>query len=136
MVNLFACSGPGAHATIGFNIIVSFLEAVIVGLLVRASLSLRHRFIRRIGGLPPHGFGLLVLHPAWWISALFPALCFGLFVLHPAWWISAVNGDCGHFKILASTIITIAAVVLVSIQATIDIATKRRTTSTHKSPTQ
>jgi len=103
---LLACSGPGAPATIGRNILFSFSQALVVGLLFWASLVLW-----RWSGRPRRAF---------------PALCLALLVLHPAWTVNAVSGDCGYFKAGTSVVISGAAVILVSLQATIYVLAKRR----------
>jgi hypothetical protein len=82
---LFACSGPGAGETIARNIEIGYTHAAIVGGLLAASLLLS------------------ALRPGKWIV---PMVIFGLVLLHPAWTISAISGDCGFLKRDASWFFT------------------------------
>jgi hypothetical protein len=75
------CSGPGEHRVIAENIAYSHWSALGVAL---GLLPIGYRYVR--SGL----YGFAIGH------------C-GLLVLHPAWWISAVSGDCGHTLHAAST---------------------------------
>lgn len=68
----FACSGPGAGEAIAQSIEIGYTHAM--------------------GGLLIISLGLLALGPRWWPI---PALLVSLLVLHPAWTISAISGDCG-----------------------------------------
>jgi hypothetical protein len=71
---LFACSGPGAAAVIGFNIAFAQQQAVVVGCITAVSLLLWVPFNRRIR---------------------YPAACLLLLSFHPTWFMSATKGDCG-----------------------------------------
>ncbi len=73
---LLACSGPGAGAAIAESIAVGYTHAAVAGGLLLASLAVS-AFTRR------------------WAT---PAVLVGLLVLHPAWTVSAISGDCGHLK--------------------------------------
>lgn len=80
-MQLLACSGPGALATIASNITFSRCLALIVGILTMASLTLWARINRR---------------------RRYPIICFLLLALHPAWTMSATRGDCGGCMVLSS----------------------------------
>jgi hypothetical protein len=74
-ISVFACSGPGAAATIGRNIAFAQQQAVVVGGITAVSLLLWVVFNRRIR---------------------YPAVCLLLLSFHPAWSMSATKGDCGY----------------------------------------
>jgi hypothetical protein len=76
-MDIFACSGPGAGETIARNIAIGYTHAAIDGGLLALSLGL------------------------WWFVSrqrVFPAICAALVLLHPAWTVSAIGGDCGYLK--------------------------------------
>jgi hypothetical protein len=85
-MELFACSGPGAGAAISWSIKVGYIQAAVVGGMLLASLFVFTIGVRR--------------------TAVSPAVLVGLLVLHPAWTVSAIRGDCGELKVLASCAFT------------------------------
>ena len=72
---IFACSGPGAMATIAGNIAFAQQQASVVGLFTAVSLATWAKFSRRMR---------------------YPAICLLLLSFHPAWAMSATHGDCGY----------------------------------------
>ena len=89
-MELFACSGPGAGATIARNIELGYTNAAVAGGLLLVSLAVAALGTRR------------------WVA---PAVLAGLVALHPAWTISAISGDCGFFKRDASLVFTVAGAI-------------------------
>jgi hypothetical protein len=49
-----------------------------------------------------------------------------LLVLHPAWTVSAIQGDCGHLKRAAATGVTIAVAACVATQIAVLLLARRR----------
>lgn len=92
---IFACSGPGAFITIRQNITIGYFAAAIGAVVVLALTydALRTRRLRLT--LPSAALMLL---------------------LHPAWTISAVHGDCGYFKRDASYFFTAGYLLLLVFQ--------------------
>lgn len=86
-MGLFACSGPGAGQAIAENIETGYIHAAIMGGLFLTSL------------------GLFAIRHRW--RPVVPAILLGMLLLHPAWTISAISGDCGHTKRLASYVVTV-----------------------------
>ncbi len=84
MDTLFACSGPGAGATIAESIRIGETHAAVAGGLLLVSLAVA-------------GFAR---------QRAMPAVLLGLLALHPAWTVSAISGDCGFFKRDASWMFT------------------------------
>lgn len=82
---LFACSGPGAGKAIVQSIEIGYTHAAIDG------------------GLFVVSFVLFATGPRRWIV---PAILLGLLILHPAWTISAISGDCGFLKRDVSLVFT------------------------------
>lgn len=82
---MFACSGPGAGATIARSIEIGNTHAVVAGGLFLASLAVVALGRRR-----------------WAV----PTALAGLVALHPAWTIDAISGDCGYLKRDASWVFT------------------------------
>ncbi len=108
MYFLLACSGPHALATIRRNVLFSLSQAVILGLLCWASLSLwRHSGRRR------------------W---LLPALCLALLVLHPTWIDGGGSGDCGYGMVRMAIGYNVVAVIIVVSQG-MSLARSRRARS-------
>lgn len=87
---LLACSGPGAGAAIYLNTVYSQLLAAVTGLMLYA--SMRRWFKTKGRGTYPAVFAFLLL-------------------LHPAWTVSAISGDCGHAKFETSVLVTIIGAV-------------------------
>jgi hypothetical protein len=94
-MDLLACSGPGAGATISRNIEFAYGQAACGALLAAVSLGLCLAACRR---------------------RLYPALCAALLAVHPAWTVSALGGDCGALKAGAAVAFTGAAALLVVAQ--------------------
>lgn len=84
-MGLFACSGPGAPATIGRNIEIGFTQAGVMSGLLAVSLL--------VFALGPRRRAV-------------PIVLLGLLALHPAWTISTIDGDCGYLKRDASYVFT------------------------------
>jgi hypothetical protein len=76
-MELFACSGPGAGLAIGENVGISLKHAAVMGELVLVSVCVFTIGPRR---------------------RVVPIVLICMLVLHPAWWISALRGDCGEDK--------------------------------------
>jgi hypothetical protein len=93
-----ACSGPGAMRVIQENILYAREQALLVGALAVLS----------------GGFWLLCRR----IKAL-PILVTSLLLVHPAWTVSAVKGDCGFSKASIATSYTILALISVASQMVI-----------------
>jgi hypothetical protein len=94
-MELLACSGPGAAATIARSIEIGYTHAAVVCTLFLLSLSIAAFGTRRWG---------------------VPAVLAVLLLLHPAWTISAIHGDCGYFKRDASWVFTIVGCTLICCQ--------------------
>lgn len=77
MVELLACSGPGAAESIALSIQIGYRHAVFCSGVLAAALV------------------LLAFFPKRW---LFPAIIAISLLIHPAWTISATHGDCGYLK--------------------------------------
>jgi hypothetical protein len=92
---LFACSGPNAPAFIARSIEIGYLHALAISSLLVASLLLS-----------------LIVTGRWLPSIALSVLL----ILHPAWTVSAVHGDCGYFKRDASLAVTILGCCLVALQ--------------------
>jgi len=94
-MHLFACSGRGAGETIGANIDIGNFNAAIM-------------------------FGLLAVSATWYFivrqHGIIAAVLAAMLILHPAWFISARMGDCGFLKRDASLIFTGAGLLLVCVQ--------------------
>ncbi|WP_435007339.1 hypothetical protein P12x_004663 [Tundrisphaera lichenicola] len=101
---LLACSGPGAFARIAANEAIAHHFAIITGVLALTSL--------RIG-----------LHQS---RMILPGICWFLMLLHPAWTISARQGDCGGQKAGGAILFALATLVIVIIQATRFLVEDRR----------
>ena len=84
-MGLFACSGPGAGAAIARSIEIGYTQAEVMGGLVGISCL------------------ILAVRPRNWLVLL---LLLGMLLLHPAWTISAISGDCGYLKRYASYLFT------------------------------
>jgi hypothetical protein len=95
---LFSCSGPGAGETIARNIATGYTHAAIVGGVFVVSLV------------------LYAIGPRRWIV---PAIVLALIMLHPAWTISATRGDCGFLKRDASWVFTVIAALAIFTQGRI-----------------
>lgn len=93
---MLACSGPGAMRVIQDNILYAQQQAMVVAAIAAASITLWF-FRRRWKALP-----LLVIT---------------LLLIHPAWTISAIKGDCGFLKADATTFVTAAVSACVALQA-------------------
>lgn len=80
---LWACSSFDGRPpeAIAFNTAYAFAHAGVVALLALVALSMWAAHIR---------------------CRFYPGLCGFLLLLHPAWTISALNGDCGHLKAAAA----------------------------------
>ena len=65
---VLACSGPGAMRAIQGNILYAQQHAMIVGALAVLS-GVLWLFHRRFWALPLCAIALLVIHPAWTVSA-------------------------------------------------------------------
>ena len=78
-----ACSGPGAHRVIAENIAYAHWSALGVGLIL---LPIGFRYVRARCWVAAGSHGILLL-------------------LHPAWWMSATHGDCGARLQAASLIV-------------------------------
>ena len=91
----FACSGPGAMATIAGNIAFSRQQASVVGLLTAASLAIWAVSNRRMR---------------------YPAVCLLLLSFHPAWAMSATHGDCGYGMASSALWATLSALLTVVMQ--------------------
>jgi len=102
-VELFACSGPGAGEAIAVSILIGYRHAALAAVLL---------------GL---GLLLLALSPKRW---LFPAILGALLLLHPAWTVSAIHGDCGFMKRDASRVFTAVSCAALGLQALL-VARKR-----------
>jgi hypothetical protein len=85
---IFACSGPGAGAAIAENIAYAQAHALVVLTALEVS-ALIWLCVRRSRGWPLASALLLLLHPAWTVSAL--------------------DGDCGALKAQASVLFTVLA---------------------------
>ncbi len=72
---LFACSGPGARAVIGYHIDYALRQAMVVCVIAAVSLAIRLVSARR---------------------NRYPAACLAILAFHPAWTMSARRGDCGR----------------------------------------
>ena len=92
---ILACSGPGAMRLIQDNILYAQQHAMVVGCLAVLSVTL-WVFLRRFKALP--------------ICVLL------LLLVHPAWTISAIRGDCGYFKAGAATLDTVVSTICVGLQ--------------------
>ncbi|MCW8129462.1 MAG: hypothetical protein KIS92_03680 [Planctomycetota bacterium] len=88
---LLACSGKGAQAAISQHIGLSLAGAGI-GLAIIGYLAIEHFLYKK---------------KDWTLAA---ALV--LIVLHPAWWISAMHGDCGYTKFYASSVFVLLFIAL------------------------
>src|SRR5579872_3284219 len=97
---LFACSGDGGQL-IAQNIEVGYTHAAIAA------------------GLFVGSLGLTALFKGRWIGA---AIFFGLVLLHPAWTISAISGDCGFLKAAASRVLTGLGSIGLIVQGAIQLA--------------
>lgn len=82
---MFACSGPGAGAAIARSIEIGYTHAGVLAGLLMVSVAVFARGPRR-----------------WDV----PVVLLVLLLLHPAWTISAISGDCGFFKRDASRVVT------------------------------
>ncbi len=92
----FACSGPGAMQAIADSISTGYTHAAAMGALLVSSVAL---FALRRHGRP-----------------VVPAVLACLLLLHPAWTISAISGDCGSTKRYVSYVFTIVGCVCVFCQ--------------------
>jgi hypothetical protein len=91
-IEILACSGPGAGNVIADNIHTGYIHAGYAGMMLLASII------------------LCFLGPR---SLRIPAALLFLLVLHPAWTISAMGGDCGFMKRNASWVFTATGMVVV-----------------------
>src|SRR5262245_62108622 len=87
VVEMFACSGPGAPAAIARSVEIGYTHAGIAGGLLLASVAL-----------------LAVARRGWAL----PAILLGLLIIHPAWTISVIEGDCGYLRRDGSWVVTVA----------------------------
>lgn len=92
---ILACSGPGAMRLIQDNILYAQQHALVVGAIAILSIML-WLVIRR-----------------WIVLPFCVAL---LLILHPAWTVSAISGDCGFFKAGAAMFVTVLAGVCLLLQ--------------------
>jgi len=93
---MFACSGPGAMATIARNAEIGRQHAAIVGGLLILSAAVYLLTRRRCG---------------------FPAAVLLLFALHPAWTIGVRSGDCGYLVADSSPYISTLAGLILATQS-------------------
>jgi len=83
MLDLFACSGPGAGAFIAESIAIGYFHANVAGVLFLVALLFAvARFHYRLTWLAPILIGFVL-------------------AVHPAWTVSAIHGDCG-FRLRAA----------------------------------
>ncbi len=92
---LLACSGPGAGRAIAWSIAIGFICFVYAAFV---EVQLLFLYLCRSGKRWPVYWG------------------FGLLVLHPAWTVSARHGDCGMMKEIASLVFSIVLTVFLVIQ--------------------
>lgn len=92
---LVACSGPGAGQTIHNNIVYAQYQFLVVAMLALASI-LFWLGTRRQRGLMLTEIVLMIIHPAWTISAL--------------------HGDCGYLKAYVATGFTVLAATCFALQ--------------------
>lgn len=92
---LFSCSGPGAASIMLYHTDYGYKHAIIVGILLIASLVL----------------GLFATRYRW-----LPITVGALLALHPAWAMSAYRGDCGYSKASWSFAFSIGASCIVGLQ--------------------
>ena len=85
---ILACSGPGALQAIQDNILYAREHSILVGGI--AVLSITFWFLTRR-----------------WTALPLYILC--MLLVHPAWTVSAISGDCGFFKAAAATFVTLVA---------------------------
>jgi hypothetical protein len=104
-MQVFACSGPHAGELISKSIAFGFEQAVVVGILFMVSMALYRLSMRAL---------------------YFPSLLLGLLVLHPAWTVSAISGDCGILKRGASEVVTAIAIIILGVQLTLLIMSRVR----------
>ena len=90
-----ACSGPGAGPAIAASISIGYYCAGLAALITTALFFL-YRSRGGSAGVAWTGIVLLLLHPAWTISA--------------------THGDCGVLKLAASGVVSLAFVVLLLFQ--------------------
>jgi len=95
LLSLFACSGPGAGDAIATNIRIGYVGAVFSGLLL-------------IPVFHAYNYGHGRRWPFLW--------SFILLIIHPAWTVSAIGGDCGGMKFVSTCFFTILATVFFVLQ--------------------
>ena len=89
IVSLFACTEVMGSGITAGNISAANTLAIVVGVLFLLSFALFACCTRRL---------------------LAPTLILGLLILHPAWTISAALGDCGEFKHFSAWVTTVLSV--------------------------
>lgn len=98
MLEIFACSGPGAGAVIAESIQIGYFHACVAGALFFIALLLTAvRFRCR----------------SVWVA---PILLGFLLALHPAWTVSAGRGDCGERLRAVAFNTSVVCVVVLAIQ--------------------
>jgi hypothetical protein len=102
-MNLLGCSGDNVGAIIAESVRAGYWHALVGACLFVSSLLLASQW------------------RGWWLAGVL----FAMLVVHPAWTVSAVHGDCGHIKDIASWWFTGIAVTILVTQA-ISIGYKQR----------